>query len=783
MPFSGTQNWDQVQQNQQGNQNPFHSSNQLNPSVPGFQPQGNEMLYYQARPPTPPISEAATPASMLHMRQLILETHFNNTKDVVGLERKARENSEAIKTTQEVVGRDMRVLQSQLQDLKDQIEAREQQTGVVTRPSRANQVVAPPKQWTHQFGKDRVAEAYLEQADNHEKTAIKLRDEAKEISTGVSRKLVTLKMIGGSDGRTRKKAKVEFACCGSEFGSTQEMLEHVTAKHGSDAETEEAVDDVELNGRSDETPTHVPLRRVRVEKCEKPSHAVDIKAPGGEQENPAGNTATQKKIEVKEDAVHEDRPVMTRVESKFTAVASRSPTMDAGNGEMWQPLAVRQMPSSHSVDPMNAETFTWEFLHYNLGGFHWSPGYYFIQHNSILPSKAYWILEAEYEPYLPSEPGQHGAKLTAFFNSTLSEHGKAPDETNYLDTPVFIRREGAKEYIYFGNYSQLRFSDKLDHDRVIDHVPEKVRQYWADQLAGPRPDWVTKCLMEHFWPKPTYCGPIPTDSALNTPATEETAETATSAVLEKRVTRALARYAIELKDWEKETRMKVSHLKAEHIVAAFANADAAAEPGLRLWWEYLQCVRYDQKFYEFLVALKHNVRLQVPAAGVVQGHRHNGSGGTGQPGGEKSVQKYSSQQLEPIGRKTVKPAASNGVEAVRPAPVPGTARQTDVQHPCPTKPAGKLQSNAKNGTKPHTGGQRPWEKGTQGLQDRAKVDELTKPPVGPEKEKDDLSDQRLMLDGDMDVAKQLQKDFKNGGRHHSGKRSGGAPPHLRGRQE
>ena len=34
---------------------------------------------------------------------------------------------------------------------------------------------------------------------------------------------------------------------------------------------------------------------------------------------------------------------------------------------------------------------------------------------------------------------------------------------------------------------------------------------------------------------------------------------------------------------------------------AFEQADADEQPGLRLWWEYLECVNWDEKFYDMMV--------------------------------------------------------------------------------------------------------------------------------------------------------------------------------------
>ena len=127
----------------------------------------------------------------------------------------------------------------------------------------------------------------------------------------------------------------------------------------------------------------------------------------------------------------------------------------------------------------------------------------------------------------------------------------------------------------------------------------------AQQLSElGRPDWVTGKLIHHLWPMPGYYGPIPTDSAVATPVTEATAQSGSSQVLEKRVERALYQFAFDLKEWKKETDMKVKHLKAENLLQAFEKADADEEPGLRLWWEYLQFERYDQKCYDFLVDKK-----------------------------------------------------------------------------------------------------------------------------------------------------------------------------------
>ncbi|TKA81793.1 hypothetical protein B0A55_02158 [Friedmanniomyces simplex] len=273
--------------------------------------------------------------------------------------------------------------------------------------------------------------------------------------------------------------------------------------------------------------------------------------------------------------------------------------------EAWKPLAVRQMPPPPALNSpdTNKTTFTWEFLAKELRGSHWSPGFYFIRTASKIPSQTYWLLEHEWEPFLPSAPGQHGAKLSPLFNDQEFEPGQGPDVENYMDVPLFVRLERSGEYTYYGQYNQPRYSDKLDYDRVMETVPEKIRQRWADTLVQPdRPEWVTKALMEHFWPRPKYEGALPTDSAVASPTTAVEVEGEAGTVpLEKQVLRALTAYAEELKQWEKDAKMKVNHLSAKGIMEAFGKADADVEPGMRLWWEYLQCVGYKQEFYESLV--------------------------------------------------------------------------------------------------------------------------------------------------------------------------------------
>ncbi|KAL2356508.1 hypothetical protein BJ546DRAFT_838785 [Cryomyces antarcticus] len=272
---------------------------------------------------------------------------------------------------------------------------------------------------------------------------------------------------------------------------------------------------------------------------------------------------------------------------------------------LWQPLAIRSLPALStnilSFIPATAtmQTFAFDFLQATLGGTQWSPGFYFVPSTTAskgpLPGRTYWLLNREYEPFLPKAPGAHGAKLTAFFNEIVEGTQDSPGEDSYLNVPVFICA-GEDRYAYFGTYSQLRLSDRLDFDRMQEVVPHEVKMHWADQLSDPnRPAWVTRALRAHFWPPPIYDGPLPIGSS--------SSSALPSAAADVRTLRALRQHARTLRKWEAETATKAQSLSRESLLLAMQREDGAEEPGLRLWWEYLEAVSWDAEFFGELVTL------------------------------------------------------------------------------------------------------------------------------------------------------------------------------------
>lgn len=224
------------------------------------------------------------------------------------------------------------------------------------------------------------------------------------------------------------------------------------------------------------------------------------------------------------------------------------------------------------------------------------------------------MLEGEYEPFVPQKPGQHGAKVTAVFNPTAGDDN--PSLEDFINVPVFICAKGQEEYTYFGTYSQTRYSDRISYDTLFTTIPEHVLRYWAGQLADKkRPSWVTKELRDHFWPQPNYDGPMPINHRVESVEGDDTVEDSCDGV-DRNVLEALRAHAEVLREWDQDSLLKVGLLTEDAIMAAFKATDLDSEPGLRLWWEYLECTGYDSKLYDMLTNAKKGGQVNAVAPAV-----------------------------------------------------------------------------------------------------------------------------------------------------------------------
>ncbi|KAH7064036.1 hypothetical protein BKA63DRAFT_428394 [Paraphoma chrysanthemicola] len=253
-------------------------------------------------------------------------------------------------------------------------------------------------------------------------------------------------------------------------------------------------------------------------------------------------------------------------------------------------------------------TFHPAFLDQHLGGTEWSPGLRFItgEFPCILKDRTYYMLSPAIDPYLPEKPSQHGAKLTAFFNESPEDNltNLPADLCSYKDVPMFVEvkdSQGHTRYAYYGNYSQTRWSDKLDYDTMMARVPQHIKEYWSVELtSAARPAWMTQALKDHFFKKPEYTGRV--FAAVEADTTTVTSEEEVK--LNDKMARDIRKYVEELRDWEREANMKTAMIKKQFILDAFDAADADEPPALRLWWEYLECVEWRRDFYDLLVTLQ-----------------------------------------------------------------------------------------------------------------------------------------------------------------------------------
>ncbi|KAL5378475.1 hypothetical protein DPSP01_009057 [Paraphaeosphaeria sporulosa] len=253
----------------------------------------------------------------------------------------------------------------------------------------------------------------------------------------------------------------------------------------------------------------------------------------------------------------------------------------------WKPQPIAELPdlppsiTSKIPSPKTTTSFSGDFLRNHLGGNLWGPGLVFVPppQTSILPDRVYYTVDPTYDPHLPSAPGQHGAKLVPFFNIN-PEDSPVFDLPETFDSasnvPMFVLRsvpgpDGKlrKRYVYHGHYTQSRWSDKLDHDRMAQCAPASVREYWAEWLASPgRPGWVTKALQNHFFPAPPYRGALPAvaEDEGGSVADEE------MAAREAKVVRDVKRYVEALRAWKKDADMKTNLIKKDFLLEAFDQA-------------------------------------------------------------------------------------------------------------------------------------------------------------------------------------------------------------------
>lgn len=258
--------------------------------------------------------------------------------------------------------------------------------------------------------------------------------------------------------------------------------------------------------------------------------------------------------------------------------------------QTWQPTYLRELPPLPEDElqtiPSSQEMHHFErtFILTHLGGVRWLPSFYSVPEDelSLLPGRGFYLLEDTAEPLAPSAPGCHGSLLTPILRLPEENNPSTPKPESMQTAPLFLKR--GEKYIYYGMYSYLR-SDRLDIERCSSIIPAYLKTHWANQLTSPnRPKWVTEVLQAHLCPPPTYSGPLPSHMS------DDAASSALTAHMQHH------------ESWHRETHLKTSFLKAEHILEAFEAPDTGAEmPGIRFWCLGLKCEGWDKGFYDMMV--------------------------------------------------------------------------------------------------------------------------------------------------------------------------------------
>ncbi|KEQ62361.1 uncharacterized protein M437DRAFT_49071 [Aureobasidium melanogenum CBS 110374] len=258
--------------------------------------------------------------------------------------------------------------------------------------------------------------------------------------------------------------------------------------------------------------------------------------------------------------------------------------------QTWQPTYLRDLPSIPADEPSTIPSlqemhrFDRSFILSHLGGTRWLPSFYSVPEDelSLLPGRGFYLLDDQTEPLAPSSPGLHGSLVTPILRLPEDNNPNTPKPESMHNAPLFLK--SGQKYIYFGMYTYLR-ADRLDIDRCSSLLPSSLKAFWANQLTSPnRPKWVTELLQQHLCPPPTYSGPLPSH------VSDDTASS------------ALTQHLQIHESWHRDTHLKTSFLKTEHILAAFEAPDTGGEmPGIRFWCLGLRCEGWDKGFYEMMV--------------------------------------------------------------------------------------------------------------------------------------------------------------------------------------
>lgn len=412
-----------------------HSS--FDPSKPSFQPSNLQPISMDVARYSEPRSAPQQHSQSLERQIYELRLHqlgarHSQEYHMTTLQQATHENAARYVELKDIMQRDLQTLQRKIEALEAGDD--DEVSGI----NYTHHASSDLPNEVFEGSDEEIAKAYLTRAEEKEAAAAKLRRAARAFSGGADESA----MVENLEAIPRPGDKViGFACCGVALDSLEAMVEHFEKSHTANAGS--ARKQGKEPGAAPQPTSARDISRPR-------PHAIEIKAPEPPKSEARAEEPNSEQVKAADNASEEQH---------------EAPKSTKDN---WMPYTIRVMPASPADVPASLKTFSFEHIHNVLKGEEWCDGYYFIAGGSWIPSHAYWILDEEHEPFIPKNPGQHGAKITAFFNNTDCE--PAPMPKNYNDCPVFIRRKGESEYRYYGQYSQSRFSDKIGYDTMMGKI-------------------------------------------------------------------------------------------------------------------------------------------------------------------------------------------------------------------------------------------------------------------------------------------------------------------------
>ena len=256
-------------------------------------------------------------------------------------------------------------------------------------------------------------------------------------------------------------------------------------------------------------------------------------------------------------------------------------------------------------------------------------------------------------------------------SSSPSTKSLLDDLDDPTPTPATTTAAGERRYIYMGQYTQSRYSDKLS-TADMNKLPRSVLAHWASTIASDaKPAWLLEALLPLHEPKPD----------LDIPDGEP----------RKATERRMRAYRREYAQWKQRASSAINAMSADDVLAWFQRADADLPAGLRLNWEYLVCTGYDRRFYQCLVTkIREEAAQPQPLVSISKPATLQSGDEAPEFVDDYEYEDGSASDAESSDASTVKPSESTSSDIANSAPVASasdTGILVDMSEPAPQESA------------------------------------------------------------------------------------------------